>query len=93
MAFCLAALYASNGSDINSALALLKERKLNAEKNAIYHENQGQRLQFLQGQLQYAKRHFKAAAASRKMAADIQAEIDKLEGQKGQKKEQAYLIL
>nr|NGX52671.1 hypothetical protein [Candidatus Anoxychlamydiales bacterium] len=50
--------------------------------------NQAQRLQFIEGQLQEAKRYWRSAEDNRKIATRIQKEIDelKIERMKLQKK-------
>ena len=56
----------------------LEEKKKGYEAKAIKHANQGDRLQFVQGELQTAKRHWKLAKENRKIAEKIQKEIDAL---------------
>jgi DNA repair exonuclease SbcCD ATPase subunit len=68
--------------EIDSNIAELKKVKIGLEGRATRLENMGQQLQFDQGLLQDAKRHFEAAAKMRENAAIIQQKIDALEMKK-----------
>ncbi len=75
--------------EIDEKINKLKELKKGYEAKAIRHVNQAQILQFTQGELQTAKRHWKLAEDNRKIAVRIQKEIDELQVKKKklQKKE------
>ncbi len=62
----------------------LTDRKKGLESQALRHENQAQRLQFRQGELSTARKHWKIADQKRAKAAKIQKKIDKLEEKKKQ---------
>lgn len=60
----------------------LKKAKIGLEGKAVKLENQGQRLQFVEGYLQEAKRALNAAAEFRHNAELMQSEIDILEARR-----------
>lgn len=60
----------------------LEETKKRFEADAIYHENEGERLQFVNGQLSLAKKHWQAASGYWKAAEDVQVQIDLIEKEK-----------
>ncbi|NGX33392.1 MAG: hypothetical protein K1060chlam4_01457 [Candidatus Anoxychlamydiales bacterium] len=64
--------------DIDRKINELEEMKRGYESKAIKQVNQAQRLQFIEGQLQEAKRYWRAAEDNRKIATRIQKEIDEL---------------
>ncbi|NGX44743.1 MAG: hypothetical protein K1060chlam3_00918 [Candidatus Anoxychlamydiales bacterium] len=64
--------------DIDKKINELEEMKRGYESKAIKQVNQAQRLQFIEGQLQEAKRYWKAAEDNRKIVTRIQKEIDEL---------------
>jgi hypothetical protein len=68
--------------DTEKQIRVLEDAKLKAEKDALWHESQGSRLQFIDGNLFEAKKHFKIAEAKRKLAQDIQIKIDLLKSGK-----------
>lgn len=70
--------------DINRKIAELEDMKKGYEARAIKHANTADRLQFIEGQLQLAKKHWKLSAESKKIAEKIQTQIDELEAQKQQ---------
>ncbi|NGX43976.1 MAG: hypothetical protein K1060chlam3_00134 [Candidatus Anoxychlamydiales bacterium] len=74
--------------DIDKKINELEEMKRGYEAKAIKQVNQAQRLQFIEGQLQEAKRYWRSAEDNRKIATRIQKEIDelKIERMKLQKK-------
>lgn len=67
---------------INKKIAELEEMKKGYEAAAIKHSNQADRLQFIDGQLQLAKKHWKLADSYKEIAKKIQDEINDLEQQK-----------
>ncbi len=67
---------------INKKIAELEEMKKGYEARAIKHANNAQRLQFVEGQLQIAKKHWKLADEYKKIVEKIQSEIDELKAQK-----------
>ena len=64
--------------DIDKKINELEEMKRGYESKAIKQANQAQRLQFIEGELQTAKRYWRAAEDNRKIATRIQKEIDEL---------------
>jgi len=70
--------------EIDRKINNLEEMKRGYDSKAIRHSNQAQRLQFIEGELQVAKRHWKLAEDNRKIAIRIQKEIDLLKVQKMQ---------
>ncbi|HEU64423.1 MAG: hypothetical protein KR126chlam4_00950 [Candidatus Anoxychlamydiales bacterium] len=74
--------------DIDKKINELEEMKRGYESKAIKQVNQAQRLQFIEGELQAAKRYWRAAEDNRKIVTRIQKEIDelKIERMKLQKK-------
>ena len=70
--------------EIDKQINILEEMKRGYEGKAIRHANQAQRLQFIEGELQVAKRHWKLSDDNRKIAIRIQKEIDVLKVQKMQ---------
>jgi len=68
--------------DIDNKINELQEMKRGYESKAIRHDNQAQRLQFIEGELQNAKRNWKIAEDNRKIAQRIQKEIDELKAQR-----------
>ena len=67
---------------IDQKIENLKEMKLGYEARALRHENTGQRLQFNDREFLEAKRHFQLAEENRKIASEIQFEIDLLQVEK-----------
>jgi len=74
--------------DIDKKINELEVMKRGYEAKSIKQANQAQRLQFIQGELQTAKRYWKASEDNKKIAIRIQKEIDelKIERMKLQKK-------
>ena len=58
------------------------ELKMGYEARAVHHENKAQRLQFMQGQLQVAKRHWNLALKNREIVDKLEEELKILEGKK-----------
>ncbi|MBN2479644.1 MAG: hypothetical protein JXA94_05400 [Parachlamydiales bacterium] len=69
-------------NELDSKIKNLEEMKRGYISSAIKHENQAQRLQFINGQQQYAKRHWQQADENRRIAERIQKEIDDLKIQR-----------
>src|SRR3989304_5244708 len=67
---------------IDSEIKDLEDLKRGYLSQAVKHENQAQRLQFIEGQLQYAKRNWKVAAEYKRKARRVQKEIDLLRERK-----------
>lgn len=67
---------------IDKRIETLKDIKMGYESKVLYHESVGERLQFVDGELLSAKRHFKIADIYREKAKDVQNEIDQLHMQK-----------
>jgi len=67
---------------IDSEIKDLGELKRGCLSQAVKHENQAQRLQFIEGQLQYAKRSWKVATEYKRKARRVQKEIDSLKERK-----------
>lgn len=67
---------------INKKIAELEEMKKGYEAKAIKHANNGERLQYIEGQLQIAKKHWKLAEEYKKIVEKIQVEIDELKAKK-----------
>lgn len=70
--------------DIDKKINELQDMKRGYESKAIRQDNQAQRLQFIEGELQNAKRNWKLAEDNRKIALRIQKEIDELKVQRMQ---------
>ncbi len=68
--------------DIDSKITELEEMKRGYEARAIKHKNQAQRLQFVNGELQTAKRHWQLAEENTRIATRIQHQIDDLKVQR-----------
>ena len=68
--------------EIDRHIKELEDAKIGLEGKAVKLENQGQRLQFVEGYLQEAKRALNAAAEFRQNAAHVQDEIDILEAKR-----------
>lgn len=68
--------------EIDQRITELREEKRGYEARALYHESVGERLQFVDGELLVARRHFRLAEENRKKAALLQEEIEALEKQK-----------
>lgn len=60
----------------------LQEMKRGYVAKALNHANQAERLQFINGELQTAKKHWKLADENRRIAMQIQKQIDELKVQK-----------
>jgi len=60
----------------------LEDMKKGYEAKAIKHANKAERLQFVEGQLQVAKKHWKLADENKKIADEIQKQIDELQVRK-----------
>ncbi len=69
---------------IDRQIESLMDKKRGLESQALRHENQAQRLQFRQGELATAKRHWKIAEEKRVKAAKIQKKVDRLQQKKKQ---------
>lgn len=67
---------------IDQKIEELQAMKRGYEAKALNHANQADRLQFIQGELQTAKRHWKIADDNRRIALQIQKQIDELKVQK-----------
>ncbi len=78
-------LYGMTRREIDQKIIELKEEKSGYEARALYHESVGERLQFVDGMLLTARKHFRLADENRKKAALIQQEIDDLEQKKRRK--------
>ncbi|NGX63035.1 MAG: hypothetical protein KR126chlam6_00441 [Candidatus Anoxychlamydiales bacterium] len=70
--------------EIDKKINILEEMKRGYEAKALKHANQAQVLQFIDGELQVAKRHWKLTDDNRQIAIRIQKEIDVLKVQKMQ---------
>lgn len=68
--------------EIECQIEKLKKMKKGYESKALYHENQAERLQFIQQEMQTAKKHWIMAEENRDIAQKIQQDIDKLEEKK-----------
>lgn len=68
--------------EIDEQIAELKEMKKGYVAKATKHETQAERLQFLQQELQTAKKHWLLAEENREIAKKIQKNIDQLEEKK-----------
>ena len=64
--------------EIDKKINELEAMKRGYDAKAIKQANQAQRLQFMEGELQTAKRYWRAAEDNRKIATRIQKEIDEL---------------
>jgi len=69
-------------SIIDNKIEELEGMKRGYEAKALNHANQADRLQFMEGQLQTAKKHWKLADDNRRIATQIQKQIDELKIQK-----------
>ncbi|NGX35104.1 MAG: hypothetical protein K1060chlam1_01474 [Candidatus Anoxychlamydiales bacterium] len=74
--------------EIDKKINELEEMKRGYEAKAIKQANQAQRLQFIEGELQAAKKNWRLAEDNRKIVVRLQKEIDelKIERMKLQKK-------
>jgi len=68
--------------EIECQIEKLKSMKKGYESKALYHENQAERLQFIQQEMQTAKKHWIMAEENREIAKKIQKDIDALEEKK-----------
>lgn len=69
---------------LNHKIEELEDIKRGFESKAVYHEEQAQRLQFVQGQLLLAQRHARAAEKYEQAAEKVQEEIDQLDKERRQ---------
>jgi cell division protein FtsL len=67
---------------IDKKITELEQMKKGYEARATKHANTAQRLQFVEGQLQIAKKHWKLSEEYKEIAKKIQSEIDNLQAQK-----------
>lgn len=67
---------------INQKIDELQEMKRGYEAKALNHANTAERLQFIDGELQTAKKHWKLADDNRRIVQQIQKQIDELKIQK-----------
>jgi len=68
--------------DIDKKINELEEMKRGYEAKALKNANQAQRLQFMPGELQTAKRYWKLAEDNKRIAIKIQKQIDELKVEK-----------
>jgi len=68
--------------NLQKQIEFLQQKKKEFEAKETYHMNQGDRLQFKDGELQEAKRHWKLAEFNKKMAGEMQTKINELEQEK-----------
>lgn len=68
--------------NIDKQIENLEKMKRGYEAKAIQHANQADRLQFIEGEQETAKRHWKIAEANRDVAKKIQSQIDDLKAKK-----------
>lgn len=68
--------------EIECQIEKLQKIKKGYESKALYHENQAERLQFIQQEMQTAKKHWIMAEENREIAKKIQKDIDQLEEKK-----------
>lgn len=69
---------------IDNKINELTLMKRGYESKAIKHASEGNRLQFIEGELQRAKQHWKLAEENTKIAAKIQEQINELETKKNE---------
>ncbi|MGD2169055.1 MAG: hypothetical protein PVI40_02300 [Chlamydiota bacterium] len=69
---------------LNQRIEELQEIKRGYEAKVVWHENQAQRLQFVEDQLLTAQRHASIAQTYRTAANKVQEQIDRLEREKKQ---------
>lgn len=69
---------------LNHKIEELGEIKRGFESKAVYHEEQAQRLQFVEGQLLWAQKHARAAERYSQAADKVQEEIDRLERERAE---------
>ncbi len=74
----------TEAESIDQQIEELKELKRGYEGRALSHENQAEQLQFIQGELSEAKRHWRIAEDNRAVAKKIQQDIDELERRKAE---------
>lgn len=67
---------------LDQQISEFKNMKRGYEARALRHENQAQRLQFINGEYLTAKRHWELAKENRQIAQKIQVDIDRLEAQR-----------
>ena len=67
---------------IDQQIIEFQNMKRGYEARALKHENQAERLQFINGEYLTAKRHWELAQENRQIAQKIQADIDRLEQEK-----------
>jgi hypothetical protein len=82
MSYSISKANKSEIAALDKKIAELEEMKKGYEAAAIKHANQAERLQFIEGQLQVAKKHWKLADENKKIAAKIQGQIDELKMRK-----------
>jgi hypothetical protein len=70
--------YQKEIDEIDIKIEKLEKLKKRYESEAVKHKNIAQRLQFQNGELQTAKKHWKLAEENNKIAVRIQQEIDDL---------------
>ncbi|MFA6119240.1 MAG: hypothetical protein WCT85_07085 [Parachlamydiales bacterium] len=74
--------FSKSGNDeinvINTKISELEEMKRGYESKAIKHSHEAERFQFMEGELQRAKQHWKLADENKKVALKIQKQIDEL---------------
>jgi len=68
---------------LDKKIVELKTMKRGYEARAIDHENQGQRLQFINSELERAKKHWAIAEKNRLISMEIQKDIKSFEVKKG----------
>jgi len=74
----------SDVKNIDLLIKELNEKKLGYEGRAVSLENQAQRLQFDQGELSLAKKKFQLADQNRKLAEQVEQEIQFLKQKKAE---------
>lgn len=80
--FCAASNEVIHEQEIDKRIEELKEKKLGYEGKALQFSNQAERFQFMEGELQTAKKYWKLAELNKKIADELQKEIDQLEASK-----------
>ncbi len=68
--------------NIDKQIEDLEKMKMGYEAKAIQHANEADRLQFIEGELETAKKHWQIAEANRDVAKKIQSQIDELKAKK-----------
>lgn len=75
-------LVAGSVGEVDSQINTLKEKKMGYEKKALFHRSQADRLQFMEGELASAKKHWNLAEYYSHCVEETQKKIDELEKSK-----------